>query len=228
MTQLLAEDQPIPDDENVRKPALLKHQSIILSEDELKELGMMDLMTDDMINSEITEEEEYDADAECDDVVENKTNVVGSDHEACSQEPSSNDDMKTEANEPDDTDNGLENNGNNDEGGNNKTDNHEDVLDEVSKTEGETNESDENEASKHEATENEPNENVVENEAETLNEEKIQKVEKPNVVEKLKKIIRPISGQKFKIPGMWTPNNPRANAAFVYIYFRNVSLIRNL
>ncbi|KAJ6645595.1 hypothetical protein Bhyg_00802, partial [Pseudolycoriella hygida] len=43
MTCLLAEDQPVPDDENAKKPALLKHHSIVLSDEELKELGMSDV-----------------------------------------------------------------------------------------------------------------------------------------------------------------------------------------
>lgn len=200
MTQLLAEDQPVPDDENAKKPAILKHHSIILTDEELKELGMKD-QSENVITCEITEEEEeYNVEAECDEKAipdEGEGN-----NEDCSQE--------TDVQNPDTDASSHENEGNTDEVDDNK------ILD------------DQNDNPDENKNENllDPECNIDKEpvEAEKASEDKIPKdAEKPNE-NKQKPLTRPISGHKFKIPPMWTPANPRANAAFVYIFFRHVSL----
>lgn len=244
MTQLLAEDQPIPDDENAKKPALLKHQSIVLTEDELKELGMTEFITDNVINCEIAEEEEYDGDAGCEGVVENAEEEKDVDPEECNHEDSN--DITAETNETDDGDKDKEQekDDSNGEVEGSKEEDPGNTLDDVGKIEdgtenelndvqpngdeGSENTLNENEANAPDETaepkESDSNENgledtTVENPSE---EPSTNNVETPIKEEKPKK--RPISGHKFKIPAMWTPMNARANAAFVYIYFRNVSL----
>lgn len=245
MTQLLAEDQPIPDDENAKKPALLKHQSIVLTEDELKELGMTEFITDSVINCEIAEEEEYDGDAGCEGAAENAEEEKDVDAEECNHEADSND-ANAETNETDDGDKDKEqeNDDNNGELEGNKEEDPGNTLDDVGKTEdGTENESNEVQPNGDEGSENKLNENEVNaldetaepNESDSnkngLEDTTVEKpseepstnnVETPIKEEKPKK--RPISGHKFKIPAMWTPMNARANAAFVYIYFRNVSI----
>lgn len=195
MTQLLVEDQPVPDDESVKKPAILKHQSIILTDDELKELGMKENLIN---NCEITEEEEYVADTEC---VENSPI---NDEVEINLNEKDNQDMVAATDETDDC--SKENEDNSDEIEENKN------VDEVNVDES----GNENENIDIEAVDGV--------EAELVKEEKTSKTkEKPNeIVQKPR--TRPISGHKFKIPAMWTPANARANAAFVYTFFRHVSL----
>lgn len=207
MTQLLAEDQPVPDDENAKKPAILKHQSIILTDDELKELGMKDV-TENAITCEITEEEEYNVDAECE---EKPTLDEGAENNAADKEIDSEaaetDGMDASTGETDATDDCNKENGL--EGG------------------GDTHENDivngENGNESNDLLDPDSNKDMIE--AEPVNEEETPKaIEKSNEI-KQKPPTRPISGHKFKIPAMWTPANPRANAAFVYIFFRHVICI---
>lgn len=49
----------------------------------------------------------------------------------------------------------------------------------------------------------------------------IQKVEKPEMLPPIDEMTgEPL--KLMKVPAVWTPNNKRANAAFIYIFFRNV------
>lgn len=199
MTQLLVEDQPVPDDENAKKPAILKHQSIILTDDELKELGMKENAIN---NCEITEEEEFVGDAQCAenpsliDEVENNLNEEDN-HDMEATTPNTDDCSKELGIEG--TDDQIEGNKN---------------LDDVNADEIKNG----NENNDVEAVD------LVEPESELVNQEKPPKTnEKPKDIEQ-KQLTRPISGHKFEIPPMWTPANPRANAAFVYTFFRHVSL----
>lgn len=212
MTQLLVEEQPVPDDENAKKPAILKHQSIILTDEELKELGMKD-QSENVITCEITEEEEYNVGAECDEKAildEGAENNEDGNHETDVPNP----DMDASTNETNATDdcdkeNELETEGNTDEN-NIQDDQNADADDNKNETESNENKLD----PEHKETV----------EAEVANEDIMSKdMEKGNDI-KQKPLTRPISGHKFKIPPMWTPANPRANAAFVYIFFRHVSL----
>lgn len=193
MTQLLVEEQPVPDDENAKKPAILKHQSIILTDEELKELGMKD-QSENVITCDITEEEENNVDAECDEKA--VLDEAAENNEDCNNEADvANPDMDASTNETHATDDCNKEN------------------------ELET-DADENK------NEIDPERNIDKEtvEAEVANEDIMPKdMEKGNDI-KQKPLTRPISGHKFKIPPMWTPANPRANAAFVYILFRHVSL----
>lgn len=221
MTQLLGEEQPVPDDENAKKPAILKHQSIILTDEELKELGMKDL-SENTINCEIAEEEEeYAVDGECnekpmhDDEVENQLTEKEID-ENCSNELEANHDIEgsTQLTDDGNKENEIENESNNEEVEGSKIE--DDQNTDESKTEKESNENS-----------HDPEVNVETVEIEIVTEETTPKdTEKPNEI-KQKPLTRPISGHKFKIPPMWAPANPRANAAFVYIFFRHVSSFKS-
>ncbi len=213
MTQLLVEEQPVPDDENARKPALLKHHSIILTEDELKELGMKDHLSENVITCEIAEEEEISAEAECD------------------EEATPNDQEENQSTVKE-LDNGESNHEHDQDIGDGDTCNETDDItkeNETEKPEGEEIEENKIDGSDienvEESNEIEQNETEGKTDIETVEvkveDEKPKEPEKPPEV-KPKTLTRPISGHKFKIPAMWCPANPRANAAFVYIYFRQV------
>lgn len=214
MTQLLGEDQPVPDDETAKKPAILKHHSIILTDEELKELGMKDL-SENSINCEITEEEEeYAVDGECnekpmhDGEVETQLTENEIDNKDCSHEMDANHDMDASTQQTQSEENQVENESNSEEIEGNKIEDDQNAV--------------ENTIEK-ESNENDPEVNAEAVEIEIVIDDKTPKnTEKPNEI-KQKPLTRPISGHKFKIPPMWTPANPRANAAFVYIFFRHVS-----
>lgn len=241
MVKFLADDQPVPDDENARKPAILKHHSIILTDEELKELGMKDLTENEITNCEITEEEESDIDADCeenpivDDGEENELSEKDKHNEDCNHEANDSNpdiDVSTVENHADDC-NKLKDESNIDAIEDNnilddETGNADDCKDE--------NESNENQPDPEcsavlETVGPEVSETVGPEALETVgpevvvNEVEVSKdIEKPIEI-KPKQLSRPISGHKFKIPAMWTPGNSRANAAFVYIFFRHVSIL---
>lgn len=218
MTQILAEDQPILDEHgnvnlDVKKPALFKSQSIILTDEELKELGMKS--DENAIPCEIAEEEEEEENGiECDEKPiqsngdESNENGVGENNE---DEEIDSGDLNHETLQLEDSNgNEQENHDNNDDTEETKNEVDQDVHAE-NEAKNEIDLSDDLPVPEPDvgAVEVESaNEDNTAKETEKLNENK----QKP----------RPISGHKFKIPPMWTPANPRANAAFVYIFFRNV------
>lgn len=210
MTKLLSEDQTVPDND-AKKPAILKHHSIVLTDEELKELGMKDISNN---NCEITEEEEYADNPDCEEKpvseseVENPSTEKDVDDEGLSQDTNSNQDPDAKTDEMGEcnNENSLENNGNNDELEENKIETEESNIESIENL-----------------PDSECNADVVETEIELVIEDNPPKeIAKPNEI-KQNQLNRPISGHKFRIPPMWTPANPRANAAFVYIFFRHVS-----
>lgn len=212
MTRLLAEDQPILDEHgavnlDVKKPAIFKSQSIILSDEELKELGMK--TDENAITCDIAEEDEDDVNVECDPIQNNK------------------DDENTEiVNNVDDQIDAVENPDADALEDSNKEDIEQANPDNIeeNKAEQDVNTEDEGKTENESTDETlapEQNPDAVAADVEPANEDKTPKeTEKPNESKTTKP--RPISGHKFKIPPMWTPGNARANAAFVYVFFRNV------
>lgn len=214
ITKLLAEDQPILDEHgnlgDVKKPAIMKSQSIILTDDELKELGMKVLSDENVINSEIVEEDEDDVNGECDEKpIQNEAEEIDLKNDKIDTEELN---LETEIDDSN-KENEPENQDNNDGIEENK-----DELNQNANTEAECiheNESKENSL----VTDN--NSDIGTVDVEAVNEIPMETA-KP--IETKQKQTRPISGHKFKIPPMWTPGNPRANAAFVYVFFRHVSV----
>lgn len=212
MTQLLAEDQPVLDEHgnvnlDVKKPAIFKSQSIILTDEELKELGMNVLSDESAINCEIAEEEENEINGKCDDVNHSKSNEA--DMEDLNFAADAIETSSKEENYP-------ENENNNDENEESKEELNQNVCVEVDNT-------NENESIENSLVISVSSPEKATIESEPVNEDKIQTESVKANGMKQKHLPRPISGHKFKIPPMWTPANPRANAAFVYVFFRHVS-----
>lgn len=223
-----------------------------MTDDELRELGMKDFISESVVNCEITEEEEYTNDAGCDEQQPAFNEDEGGDNADDEMNPINGVDGHTTDecnNMENEAETRLENGENNDaveNGENNDAVENGEINDAVEYGEnndavenGENNNAVENDDSNEAVDENdqklnddenksEPNENLNENEPsdqENKTDLESEPVEnKPKDCEsKQKPITRPVSGHKFKIPAMWTPANPRANAAFVYTFFRHVS-----